>query len=295
MTTRSPYRYGRPGTAAARLREAVHRALLEHEAAGELPTSNRFLYYELVQAGVVDKTRTRRTGRGSDQDLADACKWLRDEGLVPWDWIVDETREVTVWNYAPTIADYLTEVVDVARIDCWAGLAPPLLLCESRTFGGVLKRTLAPEYLCPVAATNGQVGGFLHTDIAPLLKRTDRPVLYVGDYDIRGLDIERNTQRVLDHTALTSDPEVLRAWMRIALTPDQVEAYGIPAVTKYDRVKRVTAEAYEVEALGQGTVTAIVRAALDELLPEPLERVQVREQRQREAEAEALRRRGDAL
>jgi hypothetical protein len=72
--------YGRPGTKAARLREAVHELLQRHRAAGELPTSNRFLFYELVQAGVLDKGKTRQNGRGSDQDLSDASKWLRDEG-----------------------------------------------------------------------------------------------------------------------------------------------------------------------------------------------------------------------
>ena len=46
---------------------------------------------------------------------------------------------------------------------------------------------------------------------------------------------------------------------------------------KFDAVKKATAPAYEVEALGQGVVTAIVRDVLDQLLPEPLERVQVRE------------------
>jgi hypothetical protein len=36
---------------AAELRRAVHELLLQHEAAGELPTSNRFLFNELRQAG----------------------------------------------------------------------------------------------------------------------------------------------------------------------------------------------------------------------------------------------------
>jgi hypothetical protein len=34
-----------------------------------------------------------------------------------------------------------------------------LILCESAAVGGVLERTAAPDYLCPVAATSGQVGG----------------------------------------------------------------------------------------------------------------------------------------
>jgi len=71
-------RLSRPNTKAGRLQRAVLDLLREHEARGELPTSNRFLYYELVQRRVLDKAKTRRTGRGSDQDLADASKRLRD-------------------------------------------------------------------------------------------------------------------------------------------------------------------------------------------------------------------------
>ena len=51
------------------------------------------------------------------------------------------------------------------------------------------------------------------------------------------------------------------------------------AVTKIDRRYRPPRahEAVEVEALGQGVVTSVIRAALNSLLPEPLEDVQVRE------------------
>jgi hypothetical protein len=46
----------------------------------------------------------------------------------------------------------------------------------------------------------------------------------------------------------------------------------------------MTPEGREVayDALGQGVVTAIIRAALDALLPEPLDNVLVREQWERE-------------
>jgi hypothetical protein len=146
-------------TKAGRLQRAVLGLLHDHRDRGELPTSNRFLFYELVQR-ILDKTKTRQKGRGADQDLSDASKRLRDAGLVPWGWIVDETRSLDSWVFADTVAEYLKNEVDTARIDCWAGEPPPLLICESRTFGGVLRRGLAAEYLCPVTATNGQVGGF---------------------------------------------------------------------------------------------------------------------------------------
>jgi hypothetical protein len=43
---------------------------------------------------------------------------LREAGLVPWDWIVDETRELHQWAYAATVADYIAGALDSARIDC---------------------------------------------------------------------------------------------------------------------------------------------------------------------------------
>jgi hypothetical protein len=46
--------------------------------------------------------------------------------------------------------------------------------------------------------------------------------------------------------------------------------------------------AIETETLGQSIIVGLLRDRLDELLPEPLEDVQVREQQQREAVAEIL-------
>ena len=277
--------YGRAGTKAARLRKVVHELLLEHKAARELPTSNRFLFYELVQVGTLDKSKTRRTGRGADQDLSDASKWLRDEGLVPWDWIVDETRSLTEWEYADSVSAFVAESIEHARINCWNDSPPPLVICESRTFDGVLKRTVGPECLCPVTATNGQIGGFLHTNVAPVLAGNDRPVLYVGDFDHQGAQIEANTRDVLVRKTGK------REWERIALTAAQVTAHKLPVIEKTDRRYSPPRrhEAVEVEALGQGEVTALIRAALDARLPEPLQRVQEREQAERRAVAARLK------
>jgi hypothetical protein len=135
----------------------------------------------------------RRTGaRRADQGTIDALMWLRDHELVPWHWIVDERRTVTDWPYAATVADYMRDRLDEATINPW-GTTPPLLLVESRSLGGVL-RNLAGRYSVAIAPTNGQVGGFLRTDIAPLLPR---PVLYLGDHDLSGDQIEAKTRRVL--------------------------------------------------------------------------------------------------
>ena len=290
LTQSAPPRYGQAGTKAAALRRAVHELLLRHEAGGELPTSNRFLFYELRQnGGPLYGHKSRRDGRSEDQNLSEASAWLRDEGLVPWAWIVDETRSLTEWAYAPSVAAYLAEAVRDARIDCWAAEPPPLIVCESRTFGGVLRRGLAGEYLCPVTATNGMVGGFLHTNVVPVLRGNERPVLYVGDLDLSGGQIEANTRRVLVREA--GD----RPWTRAALTEDQAteeQADGrrLPVVEKIDRRFQPprTVRSIEVEALGQGVVTGLVQDALRALLPAPLATVREREAEEQQAWAARL-------
>jgi hypothetical protein len=201
--------------------------------------------------------------------------WLREQGFVPWSWIVDETRSLASYRYADTVTEYIRESVDRARIDLWDGGPPPLIICESRTFGGVIARTLAPEYLASVTATNGQAGGHLHTEVIPCL-RTGAPVLYIGDLDVRGADIEANTRRVVEEELGEWD------WTRIALTSEQVKEADIAPVQKVDRGKGGTFDAWEVESLGQGRVTNIIRDALDVLLPEPLEVVRAREDDERE-------------
>ena len=55
-----------PDTKAGRLQRACLDLLGEHERDGALPTSIRFLYYELVQRGIVGKQRTG--ARRTDQD-----------------------------------------------------------------------------------------------------------------------------------------------------------------------------------------------------------------------------------
>jgi hypothetical protein len=114
----------------------------------------------------------------------------------------------------------------------------------------------------------------------------ERLVLYVGDLDLAGGQIEANTRRVLERAAGRS-----LDWQRLALTERQAEQHGLQPMLKRDN--RFTDgrphRAIEVEALGQTVVTAIIRAGLDELLPEPLEDVRERERQQRkEARATLL-------
>ena len=218
----------KPDSESGRLQRAILKILREHEQQPDgLPTSGRFIFYELVQRGIIDK-KAKTGGRRPDQNVADALFPLRDKTeLVPWDWIVDETRSLSRWAYAPSVADYLIGEIASARLNVWDGEPPPMILTESRSLAGVLNN-LAGRYLASIAATNGQVGGFLRTDIAPALVSGQR-VLYLGDFDWQGGQIEANTRRVLERLVGELD------WRRIALTEDQVVRYRLSRLRKEDR------------------------------------------------------------
>jgi hypothetical protein len=263
------------------LRATLLALLEEHERDGAIPTNARFLYYELVQRGQLSKERTG--ARRPDQDLHDALTDIREDGRIPWEWIVDETRSLDDYTGYSSVKDGVISKLPYIHIDPWRGRAP-LHLTESRSLAGVL-RSIVIEFRARIASTNGQCGGFLRTEIAPMLRPGDR-VLYLGDYDLSGGHIEDNTRRVLEREIGGE----LR-WERLALTKEQVNEYELPVIIKRDRRYKDGRphEAVETEAIRQTVLIEILRARLDTLLPEPLPRVLEREQRQRKRLAALLR------
>jgi len=83
------------------LRATLLALLEEHERDGMIPTNARFLFYELVQRGRLSKEKTG--ARRPDQDLHEALFDIREDGRIPWDWIIDETRSVEDFTGYPTI------------------------------------------------------------------------------------------------------------------------------------------------------------------------------------------------
>jgi hypothetical protein len=122
-----------PGSKIGRLRDALMYLYEEHRAAGTLPTSVRFLFYELVSRSIIEKGGDR-----PDKIVSEALTNLRERGLVPWGDIVDETRALDDYTGSTTVADDWLSYLNSARIDPWHGHAP-LILTESRSLAGVLR------------------------------------------------------------------------------------------------------------------------------------------------------------
>jgi hypothetical protein len=189
------------------------------------------------------------------------------------------------------VYEYVTDALEEARIDLWDGAPPPLILCESRSLAGVLEN-IARTYLCPIASTNGQVGGFLHTDLAPLVEEVwpleALRVFYFGDHDLSGGHIEENTYEVLDEYGNLD-------WKRLAITELQVSQHNLTAIEKEDhRFKPArTFPAYETEALKQTQIQQILTTALQDAAAISLQEATQEEKRQRVRVREVLSSLGD--
>jgi hypothetical protein len=96
-----------PDSKRGKLQRACLALLQEHERDGTIPTNGRFVFYELEQQGVTPKAYRDAAGnkraRTPAQDISDALLWLRRVGLVPWSWILDESRDVSAWLYAVSV------------------------------------------------------------------------------------------------------------------------------------------------------------------------------------------------
>jgi hypothetical protein len=138
----------------------------------------------------------------------------------------------------------LAELPHIA-LDPWRSL-PPMILTESRSLAGVLRHIVA-DYRARIASTNGQCGHFLRTNIAPVLQPGVR-VIYLGDLDLAGNQIEDNTRRVLEREIAG---ELIWEWL--ALTREQVREYDLPVIIKRDRRYRDGRphEAVETEAISR--------------------------------------------
>jgi hypothetical protein len=64
--------------------------------AGIAPATVRAVCYRLFTLGLIDSMAKTNTNR-----VSTALVYAREEGLIPWEWIVDETREaerVAAWS-----------------------------------------------------------------------------------------------------------------------------------------------------------------------------------------------------
>jgi hypothetical protein len=230
------------------------------------PITGRGIGYKMFVALLIASM-----SRSEMQRIYRLLKEAREQGDIPWDWIVDETREleqVETWanpaHFARTLArSYRRDFWDQqsVRIEVWS---------EKGTIRGVLAPVL-DEYAVGFRVMHGFSSATCVHGVSEDADPGGRPliVLYVGDFDPSGLFMSevdlpaRIVEYGGDHIELK----------RIALTGSQVlDLPSFPATDKRKdpRYKWFRASygdrCWEIDAMDPNDLRACVEAAIKELI-----------------------------
>jgi hypothetical protein len=185
------------------------------------PATVRGVCYRLFTRGLIESM-----SKGETQRVSRALVHAREIGAIPWEWIVDETREperISQWrdpiSYGETILRSYRKNFwqhQPERVEVWS---------EKGTVRGVLASVLE-EFAVTFCVKHGFDSATSINDVAAATSDEDRPLIafYVGDWDPSGLCMsEIDLPRRLERYGANVD---LR---RIALTQHDVERGDLPS------------------------------------------------------------------
>jgi hypothetical protein len=259
-----PRKPGRPcGSRAQKSLDLIRAMYTAAEAAQ--PITGRGVGYKLFTAGLI-----RSMSRNEMQRVYRLLKEAREEGTIPWEWIVDETRSlerVPTWDNP---ADYARREANTYRRDFWNHQPHRVQVwSEKGTVRGVLEPVL-DRYAVGFRVMHGFSGATPIYDVSQNDDGRELVALYVGDYDPSGMFMsEEDLPARLDKYG--GDHVDLR---RIALTREQVRGglTSFPATDKKKdtRYKWFVANygdrCWELDAMDPRDLRDCVETAIKELI-----------------------------
>jgi hypothetical protein len=192
------------------------------------PASVRAVCYRLFTLGVIDAMEKRNTSRVSVQ-----LTWARQQGIIPWAWLVDETREaeyIPAWDDPAAFAQSISRQY---RRDNWSQQET---LVEVWSEKGTIRGTLAPvlhEYGITFRVMHGFSSATTAHDVAQMIEAEERSVviLYIGDWDPSGLYMSEIDLPF----RLAEYGEEPAAFIRLALDESDVADPALPSFSALDK------------------------------------------------------------
>lgn len=288
VTEQSAPRSKMPGRGKAASTVELGKAAYDVLSASPYAMTLRQLYYALVSTGAIAKTEA---GYGK---LKRVMRDLREDGSIPWDWLVDHTRAVFQPRTFDGIEGLLADSARLYRRDLMRQQDVAIQVwAESDSIGSVIAQT-ADRYTIPTFIGRGySARGYLWSAAQDAVKAHEAgkrvSILHVGDHDPSGEDIFRDVMETLRaySLAVVMDRSVSRIrslfdgytiehltyWLefeRLALTAEQVDAYDLPArppkASDVRTAKFTGRGAVEVEALPVEALLALVEDAITDLI-----------------------------
>ena len=221
-------------------------------------------------------------------------KMMREDDIIPYDQIVDQSRLVLLNGHTPTslyqLPDYCAE--EAARYlayayqeDYWQGKDMYLQVwCESRGAAATIQQT-CEDYGVGLIPAGGQTSLSLIHEAAKLItarSKADTHILYIGDYDEAGVNIGLSVyHRLCD--ILPGRWAGTMHYQRIAITDEQIRDWALPTKPAKTTGRHQIDETVEVESIPVPTLRAFVAERIEEYLPvEDRDRIVERIVRRRE-------------
>jgi hypothetical protein len=189
------------------------------------PITGRGIGYKLFTAGLIPSM-----ARNEMQRVYRLLKEAREEGKIPWDWIVDETRAVERVPTWDDPADYARTVARSYRRDFWNQQPHRIQVWSEK---GTVRGVLAPvldHYAVGFLPVHGFSSATAAHDIAEDDDGRDLIVLYVGDFDPSGMFMSeadlpaRFAKYDGDHITLQRIALTVSNWRGCRRSPQRISA-----------------------------------------------------------------------
>lgn len=230
--------------------------------ASEHPMTVRQVFYRLVSQGAIGKTEAEYKGT-----VVRLLGEMRRDGTIAYDWISDNTRWMRKPHSFDSMEDALITTARTYRRNLWNDQdAYVEVWLEKDALAGVVMEETA-TFDVPLMVTRGYSSLSFLSQAAESIEEADEAgktayLYYFGDYDPSGLDIPRKTEATLREMA----PDAELSFERVAVTPEQIEAFQLPTrpTKKTDtRSAGFIGESVEVDAIPPADLRAIVRGRIE--------------------------------
>jgi hypothetical protein len=191
---------------------------------------------------------------------------LRKNGVIPWDWIADNTRWMRKPRSWRSAREAVKHMVQSYRRDLWANQKDYVeTWTEKDAAAGVILEITSPWDVPLMVSRGFSSATFLH-EAAEAIKEINKPtyIYYFGDDDPSGVIVDQVIERTLREFA----PEAEIYFQRVAVTREQIDLWQLPTrPTKRQgntHAKHFRGDSVELDAIPPEQLQELVRNCIEQ-------------------------------
>ena len=244
------------------------RRVIEEAAKGGFRLTLRAVFYRMLARNIIPNTKQ------AYKSLSATLVKARWAGMLPFDCIDDPERSELVGKTWGSVRECLEDAARTYRTDWWSHADPVVeVWAEKVAVAGILEEMVIDR--CGVLFVAGLRYSSLTHLYGAACRFAERPggtvILYVGDHDPSGLDMDRDLVARLEDLGRELKSALSVSLKRVALTMDQIEEYNLPSQPTKATDSRAAGYgndgSWELDALPAAVLADVVEGAIRDRLP----------------------------